>query len=107
MAKPILFVIAGCNGSGKSTFSKELGYGNFEPFDYDFHFLKNYSGLRDSDIKETMAHNLTWQQLELQVNEAIKNNSNFVMKLTLIQVHFFGPKFSKKIIMKLGWHFYT
>jgi len=77
MTKPILLIIAGCNGSGKSTFSKELGAGNFEPFDYDFHFLKNYATLLDIDIKEKMAHNLTRQQLENQVEEAIKCKSNF------------------------------
>lgn len=96
MVKPILFVIAGCNGSGKSTFSKELGSGNFDPFDYDFYFLKNYSSLRDSDIKETMAHNLTWQQLEYKVKEAIKNNSNFSYETNFNSSPLFWPQIFKE-----------
>jgi adenylate kinase family enzyme len=43
MSKPILLIIAGCNGSGKSTFSKMLATADFEPFDSDFHYLKNYN----------------------------------------------------------------
>ena len=77
MTKAILLVIAGCNGSGKSTFSKDISAGNFEPFDYDIHFLRNYSSLLDIDIKDKMAHNMTWQELENQVEEAIKSKSNF------------------------------
>jgi len=77
MSRPILLVIAGCNGSGKSTFSKKLGAGNFDPFDYDLNYLKNYSSLHDMDIKDLMAHNMTWRQLEEKVEGAINSNSNF------------------------------
>jgi uridine kinase len=77
MSKPILLVIAGCNGSGKSTFSNELGAGLFEPFDYDFHNLKNYESLLEIDIKDQMAHNLTWEQLENEVANSISKGLNF------------------------------
>jgi predicted ABC-type ATPase len=40
MSKPILLVIAGCNGSGKSSFSKLIAPDNFLPFDYDFIFYR-------------------------------------------------------------------
>jgi predicted ABC-type ATPase len=38
MSKPVLLIIAGCNGSGKSTFPKPLAPDNFTPFDYDYQF---------------------------------------------------------------------
>ncbi|AXB56048.1 hypothetical protein [Flavobacterium fluviale] len=77
MSKPILTVIAGCNGSGKSTFSKVLSPGKFTPFDYYFQFLKFYNSLFDSDIREDMAHRLAFKELENQIKIAIENNSSF------------------------------
>lgn len=64
MSKPVLIVIAGCNGSGKSTFSKLLSPDNFIPFDYDFQFLRFYNSLIDSDIREAMAHQMAFNELE-------------------------------------------
>lgn len=77
MSKPVLTVIAGCNGSGKSTFSKVLSPEKFTPFDYDFYFLKFYNSLFDSDIKEEMAHSLAFNELENQIKIAIANKSSF------------------------------
>ena len=58
MAKPTLLIVAGCNGSGKSTFSKLLASSDFSPFDYDSWFLTFYKTLFDSDYQEIMAHNM-------------------------------------------------
>ncbi|WP_286972131.1 zeta toxin family protein [Flavobacterium sp. UBA4854] len=77
MSKPVLTVIAGCNGSGKSTFSKVLSPEKFTPFDYDFYFLKFYNSLFDSDIREEMAHSLAFNELEHQIKTAIANKSSF------------------------------
>ena len=77
MSKPVLLVIAGCNGSGKSTFSKLLSPDNFIPFDYDFQFLKFYNSLFDSEIRESMAHQMAFNELENQIKKAIENNSSF------------------------------
>lgn len=77
MSKPVLLVIAGCNGSGKSTFSKPLSPDNFTPFDYDFQFLRFYNSLLDSDIKEEMAHRMAFNELESQIKKAIQNKSGF------------------------------
>jgi predicted ABC-type ATPase len=71
MHKPRLLVIAGCNGSGKSSFSKYLvPSSNTIPFDYDFHFLNRYKALIDIDIKEQMAHNLASSDLKNEIEEA-------------------------------------
>lgn len=77
MSKPVLLVIAGCNGSGKSTFSKPLSPDNFTPFDYDFQFLRFYNSLIDSDIREAMAHRMAFNELESQIKNAIANKFSF------------------------------
>ncbi|MEN9345510.1 MAG: hypothetical protein RLZZ60_979 [Bacteroidota bacterium] len=77
MSKPILLVIAGCNGSGKSSFSSILAADNFQPFDYDIHYLNHYRTIPDSDVKDTMAHNLAFSDLELVIKNALSTNSNF------------------------------
>jgi len=58
MASPILTVIAGCNGSGKSSFSNAITSGHAPSFDYDKVFLEKYNSLQDSKIREKMAHNM-------------------------------------------------
>ena len=64
MHKPRLLVIAGCNGSGKSSFSKYLVPSTDTiPFDYDSHshYLTRYSELMEFDLKDRMAHNMAWE----------------------------------------------
>ncbi|AWK03787.1 hypothetical protein HYN56_05920 [Flavobacterium crocinum] len=77
MSKPLLLVIAGCNGSGKSTFSKPLSPDNFTPFDYDLEFLRFYNSLMDSDIRDLMAHRMAFKELKSQIKDAIENKSSF------------------------------
>lgn len=77
MSKPILLVIAGCNGSGKSSFSNILAEDNFSPFDYDLHYLHHYHSLFDSDIRDNIAHNLAFSDLESCIQNSIQTNSNF------------------------------
>lgn len=90
MSKPILLVIAGCNGSGKSSFSNLLASDEFEPFDYDYHYLKIYTELFDSELRGEMAHNMAFSTLENKIQYAIKISA---MKPILIQPLFIGPKF--------------
>jgi adenylate kinase family enzyme len=73
MHKPRLLVIAGCNGSGKSSFSRSLVPSNaIIPFDYDFHFLSRYRDLLEIDIKEQTAHNLASSDLTREIEDAWK-----------------------------------
>lgn len=91
MAKPVLLVIAGCNGSGKSTFSTQLAQNQFQPFDYDFHFLKFYNQLLDIDIKEQMAHNLATDELKHQVDQAISSQLNFCYETNFNSTPIYWP----------------
>lgn len=77
MSKPTLLIIAGCNGSGKSSYSRWLGNDEFVPFDYDAHFARFYKSLIPSEMQHTMADNLAWQEFERQIMDAINTNGNF------------------------------
>lgn len=57
MANPILLVIAGCNGAGKSSFSGVIAPETVTPFDYDKQFLTYYNSKSDSELRELMSHN--------------------------------------------------
>lgn len=96
MSKPILLVIAGCNGSGKSTFSKLLAPGNFLPFDYDLHFLSFYNSQTDSDIRDTIAHNKAFSELENQISYAIDNKVNFCYETNFNSSPLHWPKLFKE-----------
>ena len=97
MADPTLFVIAGCNGSGKSSFSRLLVPVEITPFDYDHHYLQFYSSLRDSDIRETMAHNMAFAELEEQVQLAMTMQRSFCYENNFNSTPLFWPaQFKKK-----------
>ena len=101
MSKPQLLVIAGCNGSGKSTYSKSLSPNDTLPFDYDKHFLDIYNAKSDSELRERMAHH----QALIFWNNPLKvlsiTNGVFVMKQILIQLLCIGPKNLEVMAMKL------
>jgi len=92
MSKPILLVIAGCNGSGKSSFSNILAAENFQPFDYDLHYLEHYHNLFDSDIRDTMAHNMAFSDLEENIQNAISNKSNFCYETNFNSTPLYWPR---------------
>ncbi|WP_086541844.1 hypothetical protein [Algoriphagus antarcticus] len=77
MDKPTLIVVAGCNGSGKSSFSNAIVSEGVIPFDYDKHFLRTYDGLIDSDFRDVMAHNIVKTELENAVFSSIENRKSF------------------------------
>ncbi|MEB2778328.1 hypothetical protein SYJ56_23660 [Algoriphagus sp. D3-2-R+10] len=81
MNKPKLWVVAGCNGAGKSSFSQAFFDGNVTPFDYDKYFLEFYSKLQQSEIRDQMAHNQAFEELEIEVNEAILKKKDFCYEI--------------------------
>lgn len=95
MPKPILLIIAGCNGSGKSTFSKPLAPDNFIPFDYDYQFLRCYNSLIDSDLREKMAHRMAFNELESQIKIALDNKSSFCYETNFNSTPLHWPKLFK------------
>lgn len=96
MSEPILLIVAGCNGSGKSSFSKSLVPPGFVPFDYDIYFLKFYKSLIDSDIKEEMAHNMAFAELEKQIQHAIAHKINFCYETNFNSTPLYWPKLFKQ-----------
>ena len=77
MGSPQLLVIAGCNGAGKSSYSRILSPEGIEAFDYDKHFLEIYSSIIPTDFQDQMAHNMTFQKLETQIDQAIEAGKSF------------------------------
>lgn len=77
MESPQLLVIAGCNGAGKSSYSRILSPEGIEAFDYDKHFLEIYSSIIPTDFQDQMAHNMTFQKLETQIDQAIEAGKSF------------------------------
>ena len=102
MYEPGLLVIAGCNGSGKSTYSQLLGAPDYVPFDYDKCYLNFYGKLRDSDIRERIAHNMARELLDNEVNIAIQNQTNFCYETNFNSTPLFWPSHFKKHGYKLN-----
>ncbi len=101
MSEPVLLIVAGCNGSGKSSFSKSLVPPGFLPFDYDYHYLKLYDTLFDSSVRETIAHNLAFDELENQINRAIISMENFCYETNFNSTPLHWPDHFKKRGYKL------
>jgi len=87
----MLLVIAGCNGSGKSSFSDFLTPKNLVPFDYDKYFLKNYNSLMDSELRDRMAHNITREFLDNSVQHAISKRKDFCYETNFNSTPMFWP----------------
>jgi len=98
--KPQLLVVAGCNGSGKSTYSKSLVPNDTIPFDYDKHFLDIYNAMFDSELRDLIAHNKAFKILEKSIENSFKNKLDFVTKQILIQHQCIGLKNLEVMVMK-------
>jgi len=106
MNNPTLLVVAGCNGAGKSSFSKTVAGKNIIPFDYDLHFLKIYNSIMDFELKDRMAHNKTRELLEQSVEEAMLNNADFCYETNFNSTPLFWPKKFKDKGYKLAMVFF-
>ena len=92
MDKPTLLVIAGCNGSGKSSFSKALSPNNTTVFDYDKVYLDKYSSLIESELRDRMAHNMSQNELKNNIDKAISTNRNFCYETNFNSTPIFWPE---------------
>ena len=73
MDKPTLTVIAGCNGSGKSSFSKALTSSSIIPYDYDKIYLEKYNSLIPTELRDVMAHNMAKSHFENCIDKVIES----------------------------------
>lgn len=69
--------MAGCNGSGKSSFSKALVDRPIVPYDYDAHFLSIYKSLQPMDIQRQMALSRASEEMEQLFDQALSSRSDF------------------------------
>lgn len=92
MDKPTLLVIAGCNGSGKSSFSKALSPNNTVVFDYDKVYLEKYNSLIESELRDRMAHNMSRDELEKSIAKAINVRSSFCYETNFNSTPVFWPE---------------
>lgn len=76
MQQPHLIIIAGCNGAGKSTYSK-LFSKELIPFDYDKRYLAIYNSMPDSELREQIAANQTTSELEQLVKDSFDAKNSF------------------------------
>lgn len=94
-------MVAGCNGAGKSSFSKALFDYQLTPFDYDQYFLEYYYKLQPTDVQDRMAHNLAFQELERQIESAIKEKYDFAYETNFNSTPLFWPEKFKKVGYKI------
>lgn len=83
MQQPCLRIIAGCNGAGKSTYSK-LFSPDAIPFDYDKRFLTRYRSMPDSELRETIAQNKTTEEFNTELEYALNTNQSFTFETNLM-----------------------
>ena len=79
MQQPCLRIFAGCNGSGKSTYSHVFSQDAF-PFDFDKRFLERYKSMPDSELREEIAKNYISEELLTEFNKAILNKESFAFE---------------------------
>jgi len=101
MDKPVLTVIAGCNGSGKSSFSDALTPNNTPPFDYDKEYLNIYRTESDSEVREIVAHNKTRYLLEERIKTSISTKSHFTYETNFNSTPLYWPEKFKQAKFKL------
>lgn len=103
---PFLTIIAGCNGAGKSSFANAITSNGTKSFDYDKVFLEYYNSLLESELKDRMAHNLAWNELESQVARSINEKCDFAYETNFHDSPLFWPEKFKSNGFKLRLVFF-
>jgi len=74
---PDLTVIAGCNGSGKSTYASTFLPAELSSFDYGKLYLEEYRSLQDSELRYKFAKDQTTIFFENTIKYAISKSLHF------------------------------
>ena len=90
-----LTIIAGCNGSGKSTFAPSFLKEGLTSFDYDKLYLQLYSSLHDCEFREEMARNMTSKIFEEEVKKALSNKLDFCYETNFDAYPLYWPEVFK------------
>ncbi|MBI1266152.1 MAG: hypothetical protein GC193_01845 [Cryomorphaceae bacterium] len=106
MSKPVLLVVAGCNGSGKSSFSKAFSPNDVVPYDYDLVFLDFYKSLIDNELRERMAHNLSIEDLRISIESARSQEKNFCYETNFNSTPLYWPTVFKRDDYRLELAFF-
>ena len=96
MSNATLVVVAGCNGSGKSSYSNAVTPDYVTPFDYDKHFLEFYNSIIDFELRPKMAHNKARNLLEVSVEKAILKKQDFCYETNFHATPMYWPDHFKK-----------
>lgn len=106
MQQPRLIIIAGCNGSGKSTYSSSIVGNTIEPFDYDLRYSQYYKELPDSEFRENIAKTHITNELENLVKESFKNKTSFCFETNLMTIPFEWISQGKALNFKIEIYFF-
>ncbi|MGY6650113.1 zeta toxin family protein [Wenyingzhuangia sp. IMCC45574] len=92
MNRPKLTIIAGCNGSGKSSFSKSFTKNDVTPYDYDKVYKQKYQSLIETEFRDQMAHNLARKDLESTIQNHLENKLDFCYETNFNSTPLFWPE---------------
>lgn len=106
MDNPTLLVIAGCNGAGKSSFSKALVPEKATAYDYDKVYLAKYNALIDFELRDVMAHNLSRKDFEDEVEKAIDMRKSFCYETNFHSTPLYWPEKFKQNDYRLELAFF-
>lgn len=81
MSKPNLVLIAGCNGSGKSTYASTILATKLKIFDADKRKKEIYNNFPfDFEFREQMAWNKTQEEFETQIKDSLVRKKDFAFE---------------------------
>lgn len=105
MPQPYLKIFAGCNGSGKSTYSKSYVDDSIIPYDYDNKFMEFYSSMKDSELRQEISKSLTIADFKNSINKAFSKKNNFCYETNFDSNPIYWVKIAKTFGYKAELHF--
>ena len=107
MQQPSLIIVAGCNGSGKSTYSKTLVDESIIPFDYDKLFTENYNSLIDSDYREAFGQTQTTEKFNSLLSNSLNDSKSFCFETNFVDFPIESVTKAKSLGYKIEIYFFA